>query len=190
MLNPMTTLNNLLEKRLGDPERGNSLVFVVLLMPVFFACFGFAIDIAAATMTTSSLQTNLDSATQSVVSQSRNAYANNRPGLSATEARNNMIAYYDANRLSGYKNVNKTSNNNPFLLCQGVAVAPYNIALPSSCGFKVTSFQYSNTGNLAGGANIRVTVTEKSNTMFLRLIGITELDYSISSDARLGQTFN
>lgn len=158
-------------------------------MPVLFACFGFAVDIAAATLTSGSLQSNADAATQSVVSQSKNAYANNKPGLSANDALAGFVKYYDANRKGGYVGSSATVNNNPFLHCQGTSPAPYSNALPSRCGFKITSFQYSNNGTLKGGANLRVSVQEQSNTLFLRIMGINTLTYNINSNARLGQSF-
>lgn len=172
-------------------EQGESgaatVTFAILLTPLFLALFGFAVDIAALQQNMSSLQTSADAASQSVISQSQNSYQSNRPGMSSATARSNFITYYDANRFVGSNSNGATSANVPLLKCQGTGVTGGTVK--SGCGFKITSFQYSNSGALANGNNIAVSVQEKSGTMFVRMFGIKEFTYNINTTARLTQSF-
>jgi len=183
-----TKLETLFEKKFGNSEKGNTFVFVLILFPLLMACFGLAIDTAAATLTTTTLQSAADAATQSVLSQSKNSFSNNKPGLSADSALSEFVKYYDANRKGGYSGSTTPSNNSPFLLCTGSSAGGKSVH--SGCGFQITSFKYNTDSPIdAIGSNISVTVREKSQTLFIRIIGVDTLDYQISSKARLTQSY-
>jgi len=180
--------DNLIETRFGGREKGNTFAFIMILLPLVMACFGLAIDIAVLSLTQTTLQSAADAATQSVIAQSRNAYSNNKPGLSDAEAKSEFLKYYDANRKGGYSGSGVKANNSPFLLCQGTTGG--GAAVKSGCGFLLPKFIYSANGAAdAEGSNIVVTVKEKSQTLFLRIIGISEFNYEITSKARLTQSF-
>lgn len=164
-------------------ERGNSFVFVLVLFPTIMVAFGFAVDIAIQNGTVHSLQQEADASSQSVLSQSQNAYRNNQPGLSSSQALKNFIKIYDANR----KATTNNSSNNPFLECQGTKAVygSTSYALASNCGFVIKSFSYTSGSN----GTIKVSLQEKSHTVFLGFAQKYDLTYNISTYSRLGASF-
>jgi hypothetical protein len=52
------------------------------------------------------------------------------------------------------------------------------------------SFSYSTSGGANNGGYLTMTVQEKADTIFMQFLGINELTYTITSTARLTNTYN
>ena len=181
-----TVASRLLEtqKRLKrDRERGDTFILYFMLFPVMFAFFGLAVDVAAANYTAGTLQSALDTATQSAVAQSQTT-ASKAPTLTLAQAKEKIYHVYDANRTGNQKI--------PFLACQGTNV-PYansqgQIRPTSNCGFTVNSISVTPTSTVGGKVVrnvVKVSVTEYSKYMFLYVIGMEYQKYNITSQAFL-----
>ncbi len=174
-------------------EKGSILVFYVLMFPVFLALAGVAIDGSIVASTQAQLQSALDAATQGTVALSKNQTGtSNRPQLTYNEAKQNVVRLYDANR-SGIYSDRSNSESIPFLQCQTSAPeggATLQTAPQSNCSFAMYPIKYSPTGNLANGGYLTVTVQEKADTIFLQFLGINHLTYTITSTARLTESYN
>jgi hypothetical protein len=189
----VTKLRNLLSARRN--ERGNMLIWYIFMMPVFLAAVGLAVDMSIVASTKASLQTSLDAATQGTIALSKNQ-TSGKPRMSSAEARASVIKLYDANRSGIY--ADKKTEGVPFLKCKysgtGVVSGPQ-----SGCNFIVTKFAYNSNGGLRnadqGGLRsqrdgyLTVTVQEKANTLFLHMLGFNNLTYTITSTARLTNTY-
>lgn len=162
-------------------ESGDTFILYLLLFPVMFAFFGLAVDVAAASYTQNTLQSALDTATQSTVSQSSNTLFG--PTLDITKTQKQVYRLYDKNR------------NSPFTACQGTddlpyaaSAAVYKIKPPSGCGFSVNYIRL-NTSAIVKGRTVTnvvdVGVTEYSNYLFLGFIGMDHQQYQINSRAYL-----
>lgn len=172
-------------------EKGNMLVWYVMMFPVFIGAVALAVDVANITAVRASLQVSADAATQGAVSMSQNQ-ANGKPRyLSAVDAKNQAVMLYDANR-TGMSKAGSVKEGIPFLKCQtsstdeGTLITPPN----SHCGFTMVSFQYSPSGELNKGGYLTMTVQEKADTMFMHFLGLDDLTYTITSTARLTNTYN
>lgn len=182
------SINNfrkLLTERRKTREKGNSLVLYILWMPLLFGSFGVAVDSAVAIYTASTLQSGLDTAAQSALSRAVNPGTGENtsltPQLTYEAARDYTIAFYDANRSEG---------KNPFIKCQTSLVLPSDgssgtamlVRPPSGCAWTQLSYGLTPTPN---GAEVNVTITEQSGTVFMHMVGVSELKYKISSSARV-----
>lgn len=172
-------------------ENGNILVFYIFMFPVFFGAVGLAVDMSNVASMRSSLQASLDTATQGTLSESQNQTSGKPKFASAAAAKAETLRLYDMNR-DGMSNAGRVKEGIPFLKCQTTpASSGATLVKPASnCPFTMTEFKYSTTGGLNGGGYITITVQEKADTLFLKMIGITDLTYSISSTARLTNSYN
>jgi Flp pilus assembly protein TadG len=166
-------------------EHGNTMVMYIMLFPLIFGIFGVAVDTTVATYTQSSLQSNLDGATQSALSRATNpgttANTTNRPLLTSEQARTYIIQIYDTNRIG--------TKEQPFVKCQ-TSIAKKNITYasptlvtpPSGCKWTQGEYKFTNYG---GQISVSMSVVEKSSTIFSQIIGINDFTYNIKSDARI-----
>lgn len=172
-------------------ERGNILVWYVMMFPVFLGGVGVAVDFANVTAVRVSLQASLDAAAQGTVALSKNQASGKPRFTSAALAQSEAIKLYDANR-SGISQAGRVKEGIPFLICQTTKTGSGTLVTPSGsrCGFTLTSFKYSGTG--AGSPNdyLTITVKEKADTIFLKILGFDDLTYTITSTARLTNTYN
>jgi Flp pilus assembly protein TadG len=166
-------------KRRESEQSEATFILWFMLMPLFLGLMGLGIDVAAANYTKSSLQSALDTATQSAISASRNPPTGTTPQLTSDQARQLIYQIYDTNRYA--------SGKAPFLKCQGPNGVPWTegqtrVTPPSGCGFTLKAYGY--TG--ANGRNaVNITITEYSSTTFLRFLGINTQKYEIASKAEL-----
>jgi Flp pilus assembly protein TadG len=164
-------------------EAGNSFILYFMLMPLLFAFFGLATDVAGAEYVKGSLQSSLDAATQAAVAASSNPPTGTTPGLTIDQARATVYSVFEAD-----------TNNVPFVACQGTTVpfkagntpVAYTETNGTPCGFSVGSFTY--TPNAAAGQNaVTISVTEYSKYLFLAMIGFDYQTYNLQSSAVLTQ---
>lgn len=171
----------------GSPnlkEQGNTLILYIMLFPVVFSAFGLAIDTTLATYTQTSLQSNLDAATQSALSRAANPTTNstnttNRPKLSAADARTNIINIYATNRTG--------SGEQPFVICQKTPARDGSITGSlvkgtDNCAWTQTYYSYT---DRVGNISVKMSVLETSKPIFLQLLNIDEFKYNLTSEAKL-----
>lgn len=176
-------------------ERGNVLVFYVMMFPVFLALIGLAIDGSVIASTQAQLQSSLDAAVQGTVALSKNQTGtSNQPRLSYAEAHASVVKLYDSNRSGMYSDRANRSESIPFLQCQTSSPSGGSVDLIepgpiSHCGFTMLPISYSPTGSLKNGGYLTVTVKEKASTIFLQFLGINDLTYTVTSTARLTQSY-
>lgn len=188
--NPTTTGHRKLFPFLN--EKGNMLVWYIMMLPVFVGAVALGVDVANITAMRTSLQVSADAATQGTVALSKNQASGKPRFNNSYEAQAAAIKLYDANRSGMAQADKKYKESIPFLKCQtsksgtGVLVTPPN----SHCGFTLTEFKYSSNGGLNNGGYITLTVQEKADTIFLQFLGMNELTYTITSTARLTNTYN
>lgn len=174
-------------KYVQSKDNGNTIVLYIMLFPVVFAAFGLAVDTTVATFTQTSLQSNLDAATQSALSRAVNpgagADTQYRPYLDPTVTLNNTINIYDFNRVG--------TKEQPFVQCQTsittaseTTVVSPRLVTPSGsrCGFTLNDFKIDNTYRYS---NLEINIVEKSSPIFLRYVGINEFKYNLYSEARI-----
>ena len=162
-------------------EGGNSIIIYVLLFPVVFGVFGVAVDLAVGTYTNTNLQSGLDTATQSALSRASNPGTNGNitvnPKLTKDAAHQYIVDYYDVNRTDS-----SNSNENPFIICQTVAGPEGKLVKPDSgCAWTENSYSFT---IAAKTLNTKIELYETSKPVFIHIIGITEIKYTISSSAR------
>lgn len=196
----VNTLNSLRNRLSRNEEGGGMMVLYLLLFPLVFTIFGLAVDTTLATYTQTSIQSNLDAATQSALSRANNpgTHGNktDKPFLSPEETKSNIIRTYDFNRYD--------SSEQPFLRCQttpmpsnikqgeawkagngAVLTSDYNAKLvnpPSRCPWTQTEYVFRTHNNQV---SVTMTVAETSNTLFLNYLGFSEFKYYITSEARI-----
>jgi Flp pilus assembly protein TadG len=160
----------------SNRERGSAVfVWIVVLFPVFFSLFGAAIDVAVAEFTRTSLQTSLDAATQSTISQATNTTTSTAsPQLSQGQARINFVNYFS-------QNLNTSAL--PWLDCTGGS--------GSSCGFDVTDFQTKTNTVSKQVTSVTVSVHETSTPLFLNAFNILPggWQYNLTSTATQTSTY-
>lgn len=168
-------------------ERGN-LGWWIVMMPVFLAAMGMAVDMANVQAVRTTLQSSLDSATQGAVANSQNQASGKPRYLNSNDARKEVLRLYDINR-TGLNDGKRVKDGIPFLICQKSGT---KVVIPdnSKCGFKVTDFKYHSSGGLDKGGYLTVTVQEKADTIFLKILGFEDLTYTFTSTARLTNTHN
>lgn len=174
-------------------EKGNMLIWYIFMLPVFIGAVALAVDVANITSMRTSLQVSADAATQGTVALSKNQTSGKPRFNSTAEAEQAAINLYDANRSGMAKAGSRYKEGIPFLKCQtskstslGTLITPPN----SGCGFTLTEFKYSSVGGLNNGGYITMTVQEKADTIFLQFLGMKDLTYTITSTARLTNTYN
>ena len=170
-------------------EKGNMLVFYVLMMPVFLGAVGLAVDTANIAAVRTSLQLSADAATQGAVAASPDQPGGIPRYPDAYSAEQRAIQIYDNNRF-GMSQSKGAQNPIPLLKCQTSATGGGTLIIPSTshCGFTITNFQYNPSGPTNG--YLTMTVQEKANTIFLQVLGFKDLTYTITSTARLTNTYN
>lgn len=184
----MQKVRDYLTKRRNHKEKGNTLVLYIMWMPLILGAFGVAVDGTIGTYTVSTLQSGLDTATQSALSRATNPGTNNnttfKPELTEQAAQNYTLSFYDANRSNG---------KNPFIICQKTITQPdksngqvYNnihlVTPPSGCSYTQANFAVKTVGNTV---TLTTTIVEQSDTIFLPIIGIDHLEYDVTSSARV-----
>lgn len=186
-----TKLREMLNERKKNKERGNSLVVYVLWMPLLFGSFGVAVDGAIGIYTNSTLQSAMDTGTQSALSRATNPGTGGNttanPQLTTNNAHNYFIQLYDANRTDTGAN-----NKNPFLICQtsaaamdtGDSYAKLITSAPSHCGWTENSFTYDQ-NQARKTIDLTTRVTEKSAPVFIHVLGIKQVTYHLTSSARV-----
>lgn len=184
----------------GGRERGNVLVFYVMMFPVFLALTGLAVDGSIVASTQAQLQSSLDAAVQGTVALSKNQTGTGEnPRLTYLEAKQNVVRLYDSNRAGMYSDRSSNTGSVPFLQCQTYergetgSLPSINLIEPgpiSQCGFQMLPISYSQNGSLRNGGYLTVTVREKASTIFLQFIGINDLTYTVTSTARLTQSYD
>lgn len=187
-----TSVSSPQKKRKGFlNEKGNMLVWYVMMFPVFIGAVALAVDVTNIAAVRASLQVSADAATQGAVSMSQNQ-ANGKPRyVSTVDAKNQAIMLYDANR-SGMSKAGRYKEGIPFLKCQTSSTGNGSLVTPSNshCGFTMVSFEYSPDGGLKKGGYLTMTVQEKADTMFMQFLGLDDLTYTITSTARLTNSYN
>lgn len=181
----------MLTERKQHREKGNSLVVYVLWMPLLFGSFGVAVDSAIGIYTNSTLQSAMDTGTQSALSRATNPGTGGNttanPQLTSTNAHNYFIQFYDANRTDTGSN-----NKNPFLICQ-TSVAPKDTGdsyaklitnAPSRCAWTENSFSVAQNQSKKT-IDMTTRVTEKSAPVFIHILGIKQVTYHLTSSARV-----
>jgi len=180
-------IRDYINKRKETRGHGNTLILYIMWMPLLIGVFGVAVDSAVAVYTQSTLQSGLDTATQSALSRAVNPGTNVnktlKPNLTLKAARDYTIEFYDANRANG---------KNPFVKCQnsltklqgpGAVYTDYKLVTPASgCAWTEGTFRMK-----TDGTNVEVTanIVETSQTLFLKLIGIDQFTYNVTSSARV-----
>lgn len=172
-------------------EKGNMLVWYVMMLPVFIGAVALAVDVANITAMRTSLQLSADAATQGAVALSKNQASGKPRYNTAHEAQTEAIKLYDANRSGMSRADERYKESIPLLKCQNTASEGVIVKPPySGCGFTLTEFKYSPSGGLNKGGYVTMTVQEKAHTIFLQFLGMDELTYTITSTARLTNTYN
>lgn len=173
-------LQKLRGSRKNFKENGDSLIVTLLLFPVIFASFGVAVDYAIGTYTQATLQSALDTGAQSALSRAINpGEVGNQtlaPRLTTDAAKSYYRDFYDRNR----SNVN--DNSNPFLKCQNSPSFNGILIVGSSgCGYTELYFNFNITGDQL---TLDAKVYEESNTVFINMLGIDVVKYTISTSTR------
>lgn len=172
----------LLQERKLSREKGNSLVVYVLWMPLLFGSFGVAVDMAVGTYTNTTLQSALDTGTQSALSRATNPGTGGNktanPQLTSAKAHEYFVSFYDANRTDTGAN-----NKNPFLKCQTTAVSGGKLVTPPSrCRWTEDSFRVVQSGRTI---DMTTTVNEISSPIFIHILNIHDVNYKLTSSARV-----
>lgn len=145
-----------------DKENGNSFIMYILLLPIMMGFFGFAVDSGISYYTRTGMQNALDSA--AVAGAAQVNYNSNGSGNFAINAQRAKTTAIEAMKVS--------LNQYPNLKC-----AEYNC--------------YNITATIVNGGNgrgdvLRLSVQERSKTLFLHVIGQNEQVYNLKSEARIG----
>lgn len=185
-------LTNRFKKRVFrrvDREDGNSIVIWVMLAPVIFGAFGTSTDLAVGSYINSALQTGLDTATQTTLSYASNRGASTgfvaAPRLEVAEAKSEYRRVYDFNRRA-----NAGANEAPTLICQATRTSGITGTLQhggSGCSWTEEQFNY--VRRSGGSMSLRVEVYEKSNPMFIQILGFDHINYHLSSSARIDTAY-
>jgi Flp pilus assembly protein TadG len=137
-------------------EDGNSFLLYIFLMPVLCGAFGLGLDMALGQYTRSGIQNAADLAT--TAGANKTTYEGNRRVINKAQAESTIRSLYADKRLA-YPNVTGSPSNVTVTIRSGRAGSP---------------------------PMLETTIIEKSPTLFLHLVGVTELTYQIKSQARLG----
>lgn len=172
-------------------EKGNILVWYVFMIPIFIGGIGLAVDVANMSAVKSSLQVSLDAATQGTVALSKNQSKGKPRFSTSSAAQAQAVRLYDTNR-SGMSKAGYQKEGIPFLMCQKSKTGEGKLVIPSGskCGFTLSSFSYNPNGGLKNGGYVTMTVSEKADTIFLQALGFDDLTYTVTSTARLTNTYN
>jgi Flp pilus assembly protein TadG len=144
-----------------DRENGNSFIMYILLLPVLMGFFGYAVDSGISYYTRTGMQNALDSAAIAGATKVNYNGAGNFV-IDAERAKAQAIASMKVS-MKQYPNVECSSGS-----C-------YN-------NIKATIVS----GGSGRGSVLRLTVQQKSKTLFLHIIGIKEQPYNLKSEARIG----
>lgn len=174
-------LRNLVARRKKSKEDANTFIIYIMLFPVIFSAFGVSVDLAIGTYTNTNLQSALDTATQSSLSRAVNPGTNGNtsfsPSLTSDAAHQYITDFYDKNRTDI-----SNDRENPFLRCQNTPIAGAQLVIPpSGCAWSEKSYTLNITGNVL---QANVEVYEESEPVFLGMIGVETIKYTITSSAR------
>lgn len=143
-----------------DRENGNTFIMYILLLPLLMGFFGYAVDSGMSYYTRTGMQNALDSAAVA----------------GATKVNYNSSGTYvidvERAKAQAIKAMKVSLKQYPNLKCKEYDC--YDI--------KATIIN----GGAGRGNVLRLTVQEKSKTMFLHIIGISEQQYNLKSEARIG----
>lgn len=156
-------------------EKGNTLIMVIMLMPIMLMCLALGIETSLSNYTKNTLNSALDQATQSAVGQAVNGNATQQninlgPNLLATTNR-----LYDLNRTDKLRN----------LLCD-VSITPGSdgsvVSPASGCKWRMTSWRvYTKNGN----QYFEVKLHDYSVPPFGTILNRGYQSYTITSTARV-----
>lgn len=139
-------------------EEGNSFLLFIFLMPVLCGAFGLGLDAALGQYTRQGIQDAADISTLAGANQTEYAAGSNKRIISEAAAAAKVKELYLEKRK----------------------------AYPNITGSEPTITVQITTGRWASTRLLAVTVQEKSPTIFLHIVGVSEFTYNISSQARLG----
>lgn len=144
-----------------DRENGNSFLMYILLLPLLMGFFGYAVDAGISYYTRTGMQNALDSA------------------AIAGAAKVNYNG-------SGSFNIDVERAKSQAIASMKVSLKQYpNVECPSgSCYNNIQATIVDGGGER--GQVLRLTVQEKSKTLFLHILGIKEQPYTLKSEARIG----
>jgi Flp pilus assembly protein TadG len=143
-----------------DKENGNAFIMYILLLPLLMGFFGYAVDAGISYYTRTGMQNALDSAAVAGAAQV-NYNSSGTYVINVDRAKTQAIAAMKVS-LQQYPNIECKEYN-----CYNVnATILHNVA--------------------GRGDVLQLTLTEKSKTLFLHIIGIREQSYNLKSEARIG----
>lgn len=143
-----------------DKENGNSFIMYILLLPVLMGFFGYAVDSGISYYTRTGMQNALDSAAVAGAAKV-NYNGSGNFSINAERAKDQAISAMKVS-LKQYPNLNCKDYN-----CYDIKATIVN-------------------GGVGRGEVLRLTVTERSKTQFLYIIGQHEQEYNLKSEARIG----
>lgn len=143
-----------------DRENGNAFFMYMFLLPILMGFFGYAVDSGISYYTRTGMQNALDSAAIAGATQVNYNTSGNYV-INAERAKAQAVAAMKVS-LKQYPNLKCEEYN-----CYNIKAAIVN-------------------GGSERGKVLRLTVTEKSKTLFLHIVGIDEQAYDLKSEARIG----
>lgn len=143
-----------------DKENGNSFIMYILLLPVLMGFFGYAVDSGLSYYTRTGMQNALDSAAIAGAAKV-NYNGSGNFSINAERAKEQAISAMKVS-LKQYPNLNCKDYN-----CYNINATIVN-------------------GGAGRGEVLRLTLTERSKTQFLYIIGQHEQVYNLKSEARIG----
>lgn len=151
-----------------NKENGNSFIMYILLLPILMGFFGYAVDSGISYYTRTGIQNALDSA--AVAGAAGNTIDGGRGVV--YDAHGNYIINGNRAKAQAIAAMKVSLKQYPNLECDEYNC--YNI--------KATIID----GGAGRGKVLRLTVQERSKTLFLHIIGISEQKYNLISEARIG----
>lgn len=153
-------------------EASNSLVLLILILPMILAAFGLGVDISRNVYVRDSLQNALDTATAAGAAAVRNQPSG---GLDFTPAVATRVtrAMYALDRMNG-----------PATTCIGSGAF-----LPGTPGLRMCWQEPAGPPRIDAAAGMLIyTVREQTRNAFLGMVGIPVQTYTLVSKARINQT--
>lgn len=144
----------------SDKENGNSFLMYIFLLPILMGFFGLAVDSGISYYTRTGMQNALDSAAIAGAAQV-NYNGSGSFAINRDRAKVQAITAMKVS-LKQYPNLNCKDYN-----CYDIKATIVN-------------------GGVGRGEVLRLTVTERSKTQFLHIIGQHEQVYNLKSEARIG----
>lgn len=158
----LNSLHRMRENAQERKERGMSTIIYILLIGLICGVLGVGMDGAMGTYTANGLKNALDNS--AVAASQQTIYSGKNRAINPGAAKTRFNAIYGEYR-KAYPNVTKEGN------------------------YKLTEFRvYKSRGGKANNT-LTVTVTNKSRTRFIGMLGINTFNYKQSTTARLGSLY-